>query len=225
MKILVVEDEKKISDALSHGLSVLGYTIDVINDGDSALERITLYHEDYDIVLLDLKLPNKDGFTICQEVRKKDITIPIIILTSVDTVESKVQLLRSGADDYLPKPFSFEELDARIQAILRRPTKSLPPLISVQDIELNPSERTAFRNGEELNLTLKEFSLLEYFMRNPDRVIQREELLSSLWDFNYTSFFSNALEVHIKNLRRKIDGNTTPSRIETVRGIGYRLRK
>jgi DNA-binding response OmpR family regulator len=223
MKVLVVEDEEKLAEALSRGLQAKGYTVDVIGDGEKALERIILYHEDYDIVVLDLMLPTTDGHTICREVRERKISIPIIILTARDETDTKVELLRTGADDYLAKPFSFDELDARIQALLRRPQETKSAILTVKDIVLNPGDRTVTRDGKPIQLTLKEFSLLEYFMRNPNRVINREELLNHLWDFNYTSFFSNALDVHIKNLRKKLDYDKESSILETIRGIGYRM--
>ena len=223
MKVLVVEDEEKLAKALAQGLEAKGYTVDVIGDGEKALERIILYHDDYDIVILDLMLPTTDGRAICREVRERNISIPIIILTARDETDTKVEMLRTGADDYLAKPFSFEELDARLQALLRRPQESKSTVLKVKDIVLNPADRTVTRDGKPIQLTLKEFALLEYFMRNPNRVINREELLNHLWDFNYTSFFSNALDVHIKNLRKKIDYDKDTSILETVRGIGYRM--
>lgn len=225
MKILVVEDEAKLARALARGLEQKGYTVDTLADGGEALERIMLHHEDCDLVVLDLMLPTVSGEAICKTIRENGITIPILVLTARNTTDTKVDLLRTGADDYLPKPFSFEELDARIQAILRRPQEAAPVSLHIRDIVLNPADRTVVRNGTEISLTLKEFALLEYFMRNPNRVINREELLNHLWDFNYTSFFSNALDVHIKNLRKKIDYEDDPSILETVRGIGYRLRE
>lgn len=223
MKVLVIEDEVKLADALARGLGNRGYTVDIISDGEKALERIFLYHEDYDIILLDLMLPNVDGQTICMRVRERNISKPIIILTARDETNTKVDLLRCGADDYLAKPFSFEELDARMIALLRRPVESKNTILQVADITLDPAKRTVYRGSKNIALTLKEFALLEYFMRHPNRVINREELLNHLWDFNYTSFFSNALDVHIKNLRKKIDDGKGTSIIETVRGIGYKL--
>ncbi len=223
MKVLIVEDEEKLADALARGLKGKGYTADVVSDGAKALERIVLYHEDYDLIVLDLMLPSMDGQSVCKEVRERGINTPIIILTAKDETESKVELLHGGADDYLAKPFSFEELDARMMALLRRPKQAAQTLLHYKDIELNPATRTVERNGKLISLTLKEFALLEYFMRNQHRVINREELLNHLWDFNYTSFFSNALDVHIKNLRRKIDYENESSIFETVRGIGYKL--
>lgn len=223
MKVLIVEDEDKLAEALASGLERKGFTTDIIGDGAKAMERILLYHEDYDIVILDLMLPSVDGQTICNEVRKKGIKIPIIVLTARDDVEAKVQMLHGGADDYLAKPFSFAELDARILALLRRPQETTLTVLEYKNLILNTAERTVTLDGTPIRLTLKEFALVEYFMRNPNRVINREELLNHLWDFNYTSFFSNALEVHIKNLRKKIDHDKGSSFIETVRGIGYKL--
>lgn len=223
MKVLVVEDEPKLLDVLQRGLTAKGYTADTIADGKEALDRIVLYKDDYDVVVLDLLLPGMDGHTICRLAREKGVKTPILILTALDEVKSKVDLLNSGADDYLHKPFSFDELDARLNALLRRPQETIPTVLEVDDIELNTAERTVTRDGKPVSLTLKEFALLEYFMRHPNQVINREELLNHLWDFNYTSFFSNSLDVHVKNLRKKIDHGRDTSIIETVRGIGYKL--
>lgn len=225
MKLLLIEDEKKLANALTRGLKHYGYTVDTVADGAEALERVILHFEDYDLVILDLMLPSMDGHEICKQVREKGITIPILILTARVETDLKIDLLKSGADDYLSKPFSLGELEARIQALLRRPKEQLPSILTAHDLELNVPERIVRRNGKEISLTQKEFALLEYFMRNPDRVIDRDELLNHLWDFNYTSFFSNAVDVHIKNLRKKIDNGKSESILETVRGVGYRLRK
>lgn len=225
MKILLVEDEQKLIKALRRGLKHFGYTVDALSNGDEALERIILYHKDYDIVILDLMLPGMDGHAICKEVRKRKISIPILILTARVETDMKIDLLKSGADDYLSKPFSLGELEARMQALLRRPTENVHLVLTAGDLELNVAERRVTKEGKEITLTQKEFALLEYFMRNPDRVIDRDELLNHIWDFNYTSFFSNAVDVHIKNLRKKIEGENDQRILETVRGIGYRLRK
>jgi two-component system OmpR family response regulator len=164
------------------------------------------------------------GEEICKRVRELDITLPILILTARNETEIKVDLLLSGADDYVVKPFSFDELSARIQALGRRPNEKLPEILKVGDIELNPAEHTVTHAGAPVNLTLKEFTLLEYFMSHPNQVINREELLSHLWDFNYESF-SNVIDVHVKNLRRKLGSQEGADLLETVRGIGYRLRQ
>jgi len=223
MKILIVEDEPKLADALAKGLTHKGYTIDSIDDGKKALTRILLHKNDYDLIILDLMLPNMDGHEICRQVRENNITVPILILTARSETENKVNLLLSGADDYLVKPFSFEELSARVHALLRRPTEVIPTMLKINDIELNPVERTVKRDKTAIPLTLKEFNLLEYFMRHPNVVVNREDLLSHLWDFNYASF-SNVVDVHVKNLRRKLDQGNRSSVLETIRGIGYRLR-
>ena len=222
MKILLVEDEQKLAQAIARGLGLEGYTVDTIADGKKALTRISLQRSDYDLIILDLMLPSLDGHEIAKQVRAMNITTPILVLTARNETETKVQLLQSGADDYLVKPFSFAELVARIRALLRRPTESLPETLKVGEVELNPGERRAYRNGKEIPLTLKEFGLLEYFMRHPNQVINREDLLNHLWDFNYAGF-SNVVDVHVKNLRRKLDGKDGDSVLETVRGIGYRL--
>lgn len=222
MKILLIEDEQKLADAIKRGLESKGYSVDIVSDGKKALMRISLHRNEYDVVILDLMLPSMDGQEICAKIRERDITVPILILTARAEVDTKVQLLLSGADDYLVKPFSFAELSARIQALLRRPTEALPETLTVGDIQLNPGMRQATREGKPMTLTLKEFSLLEYFMRHPNQVVNREDLLNHLWDFNYVGF-SNVVDVHIKNLRRKL-GEAGNGVLETVRGVGYRLR-
>lgn len=222
MKILLIEDEQKLADAIKRGLETQGYTVDVVSDGKKALTRISLHRNEYDIVILDLMLPSMDGKEICTKIRERDIAVPILILTARAEVDTKVQLLLSGADDYLVKPFSFAELSARLQALMRRPSENLPETLTVGDIQLNPGMRQATRGSKPMTLTLKEFSLLEYFMRHPNQVVNREDLLSHLWDFNYVGF-SNVVDVHIKNLRRKL-GETGDGILETVRGVGYRLR-
>ena len=223
MRLLVVEDQPEIAKSLSEGLEKEGYAVDIIDDGLKAATRISLHRNEYDLVILDLMLPSMSGHDICRQVRAEGITVPILVLTAQNETEEKVQLLLSGADDYLVKPFSFAELKARIQAILRRPVESVPIVLEVLDIKLDPSARTAERDGVPLSLTLKEFGLLEYFLRRPNQVVNREDLIAHLWDFNYESF-SNVVDVHVKNLRQKIDGGVTPSVFETIRGIGYRLR-
>ncbi len=223
MKILIVEDEAKLANAISKGLIAHGYAVDTIADGEKALTRITLHHASYDLVILDLMLPSLDGYAICREMRSREIVIPILVLTARAEVDTKVELLLAGADDYLVKPFSFDELLARIHALLRRPTSALPAVLSSGDIELNPVEHSVRLAGEPVALTLKEFGLLEYFLRHPGEVVNREDLLAHLWDFNYESF-SNVIDVHVKNLRRKLARGDRGDLLETVRGIGYRLR-
>ena len=222
MRLLLVEDEEKLAKILVQGLSKKGYAVDYITDGDKAMKRISLNHMDYDLVVLDLMLPGMDGLSICQKMRESNITTPVLVLTARDEIDTKVNLLLNGADDYLVKPFSFEELCARILALMRRPGEVLPQVIVFGDIKLDSSKHVVLRNDEAVPLTLKEFVLLEYFMRHPMVVINREELLAHLWDFNYSSF-SNVVDVHVKNLRKKLGLGNGPVLLETVRGVGYKL--
>jgi DNA-binding response OmpR family regulator len=223
MKILLVEDEQKLAEAIKRGLELEGYAVDIVGDGKKALTRVSLHRDDYDAIVLDLMLPSMDGHELCKQIRANEITTPVLILTARAETDTKVNLLLSGADDYLVKPFSFAELSARIKALLRRPTESIPEVLRAGDIELEVSTRRVKRAGEDISLTLKEFGLLEYFLRHPNQVVNREDLLSHLWDFNYVGF-SNVVDVHIKNLRRKLGGEGGGGVLETIRGIGYRLR-
>jgi two-component system, OmpR family, response regulator len=223
MRILVVEDEPKLAGVIAKGLMAKGYAVDTLGDGEEAFTRILVHAKDYDLVMLDLMLPSKSGNDICREVRERGVTVPILILTARTETEHKVDLLLAGADDYMVKPFSFDELLARIQAILRRPSETLPSILTVGDLELDPAAFTVRQEGKEISLTLKEFRILEYLMQHPNQVVNREDLLTHLWDFNYEAF-SNVVDVHIKNLRQKLDSKGDASILETVRGIGYRLR-
>jgi len=222
MRLLLVEDEVPVAEALAEGLRNKGYATDIVNDGVKAYTRLSLHRGDYDLVTLDLMLPGMSGYDLIRQIRAEGMTIPVLVLTGRNEEDQKVNLLMAGADDYLVKPFSPNELAARIQAILRRPAESVPIILRAQDIELDPGKHTVNRDGVPLTLTLKEFGLLEYFLRHPNQVINREDLISSLWDFNYESF-SNVVDVHVKNLRRKLDFGVEPSMIESIRGIGYRL--
>lgn len=222
MHLLLVEDEEKLAKALKKGLEMRGYAVDWLSNSEKALSRILLYRNEYDLVLLDLMLPIMDGAAITEQVRKENVTTPIIILTARSETEHKVDLLNKGADDYVVKPFSFEELLARINSVLRRPTTSKPVILKVGEIEMDTATRVVRREGVEIPLTLKEFMLLECFMREPDVVLTREKLFDHVWDFNSLSW-SNVLDVHIKNLRKKLAHGNDNRILETVRGVGYRL--
>lgn len=224
MRILIVEDEEKLALSLKKGLEKEGFAVDYIMDGEAGERRIVISHKDYDLIILDLMLPGKDGFQICKSVREQQITTPILVLTARDATDDKVAALDAGADDYLVKPFSFEELMARVRALLRRPEQALPNELVVKDLKLDTTTRKVTRKGKEINLTLKEFNLLEYLMRHADQVLTREQILDHLWDFAFDSF-SNVVDVHIKNLRKKIDGNHHEKLLETIRGVGYRIKK
>ncbi len=223
MRILVVEDEEKLAKILKKGLEQEGYAVDCFFDGKSGQLQIEINHEDYDLVILDVMLPEINGFEICKNIRDQGIVLPILMLTAKDGTEDKIMGLDSGADDYLIKPFAFEELLARMRALLRRPSNLLPAALEIKDLVLNPVTRKVYRGGKEIPLTAKEFGLLEYFTRNAGQVLTREQILSHLWDFEYDSF-SNIVDVHVKNLRKKID-NEKESLLETIRGVGYRLKK
>ena len=223
MKILIVEDEEPLAKALKEGLEEEGFAADFVLDGEAGQRRIELYYQNYDLVILDLMLPKKDGITVLRNIREQNINIPILVLTAKDKTEDIVLGLNKGADDYLVKPFSRREFFARIRALLRRPKKSLPKKLEVADLILNPATRTVFRSNKEIKLTLKEFNLLEYLMRHPNQIMSREQILFNLWDFYFDSF-SNVVDVHIKNLRKKIDRGKKEKLIETIRGVGYRLK-
>ena len=227
MRILIIEDEEKLAKSLARGLTQSGYATDYLLDGESGLRRLELYHDDYDLLVLDIMLPGKDGFEVCREIRGHGFMIPILILTARDAVDDKVKALDYGGDDYLVKPFSLEELLARIRALLRRPQSTLTNELTAGDLVLKPAEREVYRNGQKINLTLKEFELLQYLMRHPGKVLNREDIYVHLWDFAANSL-SNTIDVHMKNLRKKlgdVDEEGHEKIVETIRGVGYRLKK
>ena len=223
MRLLIVEDEEKLAKALKKGLEIKGYAVDWLADSEKALNRILMYRKDYDLILLDLMLPGMDGAMITEKARQDNVTTPIIILTGRSETEHKVDLLNKGADDYIVKPFSFDELIARINSVLRRPTTTNAVILHVGDVEMDTATRTVTRAGREVPLTLKEFALLECFLRQPNEVLTREKLFDHVWDFNALSW-SNVLDVHMKNLRKKLaHEKDTEQLFETVRGVGYRI--
>lgn len=231
MRILIVEDEEQLARALKKGLEKNGYAADYVLDGEIALRRIEMYSKEYDLVILDLLLPKKNGFEVCETARARGITTPILVLTARDMTEDKIAALDKGADDYLQKPFSFEELLARVRALLRRPKAALPLKLRSGELELDEAARKVRKNGREINLTVKEFMLLEYLMRHPNQVLNRGQIADHLYGFDFDSF-SNVVDVHLKNLRKKIYGENfgqnlagpNPGVLETVRGVGYRLK-
>jgi DNA-binding response OmpR family regulator len=221
MRILIVEDEHKLAKSLAAGLEKSGFAADILENGNDAITRISLYRNEYDVIILDLMLPGASGQDVCREVRELGVTTPILILTARDEIETKVDVLNMGADDYLPKPFSFDELLARINALMRRPNEAKPIVLMVQDITLDTASHTVQKGGKEMPLTLKEYAVLEYLMRHPGRALTREDILDHVWDFQFSSF-SNVVDVHVKNLRKKL-GDESGRVIETVRGVGYRM--
>jgi DNA-binding response OmpR family regulator len=224
MRIMLVEDEVKLANTLKRKLEQTGYTVDWLDNGAEALARLEVSSEDYDLAILDRLLPGREGLEICTELRKQNIQLPVIILTALGSLGDRIEGLDGGADDYLVKPFPLAELLARVRSVLRRPPASLPPLLQVRDITLDPAAHQAWRGTRVLSLTAKEFALLEFFMRHSGQVLSREQLISQLWDLNFDSF-SNVVDVHMKNLRRKVDNRNNEKLFETVRGVGYRLKK
>ena len=224
MKILIIEDNQKLAKSLEKGLKNEGFTIDLLFDGESGQARIESRKEDYDLVILDVMLPKVNGLEVCQNIRKKEINLPILMLTAKDATEDKIGGLDCGADDYMIKPFSFEELTARIRALLRRPVAILPLELIRHEISLNSATRKVTYFDEEISLTLKEYMMLEYFMRHPGQVLTREQIIAALWDFAFDSF-SNIVDVHVKNLRNKFKKNNGKKLFETIHGVGYRFKE
>jgi DNA-binding response OmpR family regulator len=223
MKVLIIEDEENLAKILKMGLEKEGIVADYVLDGETGQRRIELHSNDYDVVISDLSLPKKDGLDICRDIRKNNISIPILVLTGRDSLQDKVALLDAGADDYLVKPFQLAEVLARVRALARRPKQVLPTEFTAGELRLNPTTMEAFLDGKPLKLTLKEFRLLEYFMRHADQVCSRQDIVDNIWDFNFDSL-SNVVDVYINRLRDKIEGSRGTTLLETVRGIGYKLK-
>jgi two-component system OmpR family response regulator len=217
VRVLVVEDEAKLATLIRDGLRRHGMGVDVARSGDAALMRATA--TDYDVILLDVMLPGPDGFEVCRSLRAREVWSPMLMLTALDGVENRVRGLDCGADDYLVKPFSFDELLARIRALVRRGSPPRPTVLTVGELRLDPAGRKVWRGDRELSLTAREFAMLEMFMRHPGQVLSRFELLEHVWDGSYENR-SNVIEVYVGYLRDKLDREA----IETVRGAGYRLR-
>jgi two-component system, OmpR family, copper resistance phosphate regulon response regulator CusR len=221
VRILVVEDNKRLSDSLRMTLEDDGYAIDVAYDGLDGEEMARM--GTYDVIILDIMLPQKDGLSVCRDLRDQRINTPVLMLTARDALDDRVQGLDSGADDYLVKPFEVDELRARIRALLRRESSSKSPLLQVGDLTLDPATHAVERAGTSIDLTAKEYSLLEYFMRHPNHLVSREMAESHLWSYNHV-VASNVVDVYIRRLRRKIDDPHEVKLFETIRGAGYRLR-
>jgi len=219
MQILIIEDENKLALSVKRGLEQDGFGVQIINDGEQGLEEIEINHTEYDLVVLDINLPHKNGIEICRAVREQEIKIPIIMLTANDTVEDKILGLNSGADDYLVKPFSFLELLARIKSLLRRPNAILFTKLNVGKLSIDPTNQRVWMADNEINLTTREFSLLEYIARNKGRIVSREDLLSHVWDQSFDPS-SNVIDVHLTNLKKKLGSDNV---IKTIRGSGYRI--
>lgn len=223
MRILIIEDQEKLAKSLKKGLEQKGYAADYLLDGEAGQRRIEMKEHDYDAVILDIMLPKRDGIEVCKNWRAQNITIPVLMLTAKDTMADKVVGLDFGADDYLVKPFGHEELLARLRALLRRPRQALPSNLIVGELVLNPAKKLVTCKNIELPVTAKEFMLLEYFMRNPNVVLSKEQILEHAWNYE-SDTFSNIVDAHIKNLRKKLQKVHYEHILETVRGMGYRLK-
>lgn len=222
MRILLVEDEHRIANTIKKGLEQERYAVDVTYDGQSGWDLANT--EEYDLLILDLMLPGMSGLEICKALRQHNHHMPILILTAKGQIEDKVEGLDAGADDYLTKPFSFEELLARVRALSRRPKNTLQTLLQVGDLKLDPKTYVVERSGEYIQLSSKEFSLLEYLMRHAGTILTKEQIISHVWDYE-SNILPNTIEVYIRNLRNKIDlpfQDNSPL-IHTVRGFGYKI--
>lgn len=215
MRILVVEDEHKIATALKKGLEQENYAVDVVYDGEEGYDLAST--EDYVVILLDLMLPKMDGVTVCKKLRENGVHTPILMLTAKGELDDKVMGLNSGADDYLVKPFAFTELLARIKALARRPQKTTLAKLKVGDLTLDTNNYEVTRGGKIINLSKKEFALLEYLMRHPNKILSKDQIIANVWDYE-ANILPNTVEVYIGYLRKKL-----PNLIHTVRGFGYKL--
>lgn len=220
VRVLVIEDEPKMADLLRRGLREEGFAADVARNGAQALQQLA--DTSYDVVVLDVMLPDMDGREVCRRMRSDEVWAPVLMLTALDAVEDRIAGLDAGADDYLMKPFAFDELLARLRALLRRGTAERPSVLEVAGLRLDPATHQVWSAGQEVTLTIREFALLEAFMRTPDQVMTRDQLLERVWDLGYESR-SNVVDVYVRMLRNKVDPHIGRQSIETVRGVGYRL--
>lgn len=218
---MLVEDDRRLANYLRKGLSEESYSVDIAADGPDALDSIERL--EYDVIVLDVLLPGKDGMAVCREIRDRGIITPVIMLTAKDTVQDKISGLDAGADDYLPKPFSFDELLARIRALLRRAQSYKTRILKLADLELDPSAHKVSRAGRTINLTGKEYALLEYLMRNAGRIVTETNILDHVWDLPAETF-TNVVNVYIHYLRNKIDRGFDRQLIHTVRSLGYVMK-
>jgi len=219
MRILVVEDEKKVASFIKKGLQQEGYAVDTAHDGHEAAQNANAF--DYDLIVLDLMLPKRSGLDVLREVRTLKPSLPVLVLTAKGAIEDKVAGLDAGADDYLIKPFAFAELSARIRALLRRGAQENTRL-RIADLEMDTAARQVRRAGNMIDLKMKEYALLEFLLRNAHRAVTRTMIVEHVWDIHFDSV-SNVVDVHINSLRNKIDKGFTPPLIHTVRGVGYML--
>jgi two-component system, OmpR family, response regulator len=220
VRVLVVDDEVRLAAHLKRGLEAEGFAVDVASTGSDGLWMAT--ENDYDAVVLDIMLPGMNGYAVCAKLREAGNWVPILMLTAKDGVYDEAEALDTGADDYLSKPFSFVVLVARLRALLRRGNRERPPVLRCDDLSLDPASHRVQRSGTEIALTATEFALLEYFMRHPDEVLSKSDILTHVWDWEFEGT-PNLVEVYVRYLRNKIDAPFDTRTIFTVRGAGYRL--
>lgn len=220
MRILVIEDEHRLSNVIKKGLMESGFAVDQAFDGEEG--QFLAEEEAYDLIILDLMLPKIDGLTVCKNLRAKAIKTPIIMLTAKSTVEDKTAGLDIGADDYITKPFSFMELKSRTHALIRRSQKDASPILKVEDLEFDPLKHAVKRSGKIINLTPKEFAILELLLRHRDEVVTRTMIIEHVWDYNFDGM-SNIVDVFVATLRKKIDSGFAKKLIQTIHGVGYKI--
>ncbi len=222
MHILIVEDEKKVASFLKRSLEEEGFTVDLAGDGEEGVLQAS--SSPYDLIIMDIMMPKKDGLTATREIREQGITVPILCLTAKDTPDDIVKGLEAGSDDYLKKPFAFAELNARCRALIRRGKEDRGAEIFYADLRLDPVSHKVWRSGNELDLSAKEYGLLEYFMQNPDQVLTRSMIAEHVWDYTFDSF-TNIIDVYVNYLRKKVDRDYEKKLIRTIRGVGYALKE
>lgn len=221
MQLLLVEDQKRLAGLLKRSLIEDGYAVDVASDGQEAIDKFDI--NNYDLIILDIMLPIKDGIEVCQEIRRSNTDIPILMLTALDGVDDRIKGLDSGADDYLVKPFSDGELSARVRALLRRSGNGRPTILTIGELVLNPATKNVTYKGTLLPLTAKEYTLLSYFMYHAGELLSKNDLLEHVWDMNYDGL-SNVVETYVRYLRKRLrDVDSSKELITTVRNLGYRL--
>lgn len=221
MRILVVEDEAKVASFIQRALEAEQHAVDTEADGDNGLARALA--QSYDLIVLDVMLPKRDGIAVVRDLRARGSTLPILLLTARSSVDDKVSGLDAGADDYLVKPFAVAELVARVRALLRRNTPGAPPVLTVADLRLDPATREVTRGRQRIELTAKEYALLEFFLRNQGRVLSRALIAQHVWGVEFDTF-TNVIDVYVNYLRRKIDAGFAPTLLHTVRGAGYVMK-
>jgi two-component system, OmpR family, response regulator len=221
MKLLVIEDEKKIANLLQKGLKEQGYAVDVCHDGNEGLEKAT--KQPYDAIILDIMLPGRDGLSVLRTLRERKVTTPVMILTARGELTERVEGLNLGADDYLAKPFAMDEMLARLRALMRRVTGESISLYKVGDLTMNLVSREVTRGTRKIELTAREFRLLEYLMRSPGQVLTRTQIIERVWEYHFDPG-TNLVDVYIQRLRRKVDDEEPVKMIQTVRGVGYSIR-